>query len=34
LNVVQRLIKEAKAALHIHTEMGRGTTFTLYLPAI
>jgi signal transduction histidine kinase len=34
LNVVQRLIKEAKAALHIHTEMGKGTTFTLYLPAI
>ncbi len=32
LNVVQRLIKEAKAALHVHTEIGRGTTFTIYLP--
>jgi two-component system, sensor histidine kinase and response regulator len=32
LNVVQRLIKEAKAALHVHTKMGEGTTFTFYLP--
>ncbi len=32
LNVVQRLIKEAKAALHVHTQIGQGTTFTIYLP--
>lgn len=34
LSIVQRLIKEAKGALHIHTELGRGTTFTIYLPAL
>jgi signal transduction histidine kinase len=34
LNVVQRLIKEAKAACHVHTKIGEGTTFTLYLPAV
>ena len=33
LNVVQRLIKETKAALHVRTQLGHGTTFTLYLPA-
>jgi signal transduction histidine kinase len=33
LNVVQRLVKEARAALHVHTKIGVGTTFTLYLPA-
>lgn len=33
LNIVQRLIKEAQGALHVHTEHGVGTTFTLYLPA-
>src|SRR4029078_1419903 len=32
LNIVQRLIKEAKGALHLHTEVGKGTTFTVYLP--
>ncbi len=32
LNVVQRLLKEAKAALHVHSQAGQGTTFTLYLP--
>ncbi|MDB6122622.1 MAG: Response regulator receiver sensor signal transduction histidine kinase [Pedosphaera sp.] len=32
LNVVQRLVKEAKAVLHVQTKMGQGTTFTLYLP--
>jgi len=31
LNIVQRLIKEAKGALHLHTEVGKGTTFTIYL---
>ncbi|MDB6066489.1 MAG: Response regulator receiver sensor signal transduction histidine kinase [Pedosphaera sp.] len=33
LNVVQRLVKEAKAALHVQTKIGHGTTFTVYLPA-
>jgi two-component system, sensor histidine kinase and response regulator len=34
LNIVQRLIKEAHGALHLHTEPGRGTIFTVYLPAV
>jgi signal transduction histidine kinase len=34
LNIVQRLIKEARGALHVHTEVGRGTTFSVYLPAV
>lgn len=34
LNIVQRLIKEAKGALHVHTDVGRGTTFTLYLAGL
>jgi signal transduction histidine kinase len=33
LNIVQRLIKEAKGALHLQTRVGEGTTFTVYLPA-
>jgi two-component system, sensor histidine kinase and response regulator len=33
LNIVQRLVKEAHGALHIHTRLGEGTTFTIYLPA-
>jgi signal transduction histidine kinase len=32
LNVVLRLIKEARAALHVHTKIGEGTTMTIYLP--
>jgi len=32
LSIVQRLIKEGNGALHIHTHVGEGTTFTLYLP--
>lgn len=32
LNVVQRLIKEAKASLHVNSKAGEGTTFTVYLP--
>jgi signal transduction histidine kinase len=32
LNIVQRLIKEGKGALHVHTRTGEGTTFTIYLP--
>lgn len=33
LSIVQRLLKEAKGALHLHSKVGEGTTFTLYLPA-
>jgi signal transduction histidine kinase len=33
LNIVQRLIKDAQGALHVHTERGAGTTFTIYLPS-
>ena len=33
LSIVQRLIKEARGALHVHTELGKGTTFTVYLAA-
>jgi signal transduction histidine kinase len=33
LNIVQRLVKEANGALHVHTRVGQGTTFTIYLPA-
>ncbi len=32
LNIVQRLIKEAGGALHVHTEQGKGTIATIYLP--
>jgi signal transduction histidine kinase len=32
LNIVQRLIKESNGALHVHTQLGTGTTFTVYLP--
>jgi two-component system, sensor histidine kinase and response regulator len=34
LNIVQRLVKEAKGALHVHTRPGGGTTFSVYLPAV
>jgi signal transduction histidine kinase len=34
LNIVQRLIKEAKGALHVHTLQGQGTTFTVYLSGV
>jgi signal transduction histidine kinase len=33
LNIVQRLIKESNGALHVHTQLGEGTTFTVYQPA-
>jgi signal transduction histidine kinase len=33
LNIVQRLVKEAKGALRVQTRVGEGTTFTLYVPA-
>ena len=32
LNIVQRLIKEGNGALHVHTQVNEGTTFTVYLP--
>jgi len=34
LNIVQRLIKGARGALHVHTQVGEGTTFAVYLPAM
>jgi two-component system, sensor histidine kinase and response regulator len=34
LAIVQRLVKEANGVLHVHTEPGKGTSFTLYLPAV
>jgi two-component system, sensor histidine kinase and response regulator len=33
LNIVQRLVKESGGALHLRTQTGGGTTFTVYLPA-
>jgi signal transduction histidine kinase len=33
LNIVQRLVKEARGAFHVHTQIGQGTTFTVFLPA-
>jgi signal transduction histidine kinase len=33
LNIVQRLIREARGAFHVHTLIGQGTTFTVFLPA-
>ena len=32
LSIVLRLIKEANGALHVRTQPGKGTTFTVYLP--
>ena len=32
LNIVQRLVKAAHGALHVHTVANEGTTFTVYLP--
>jgi two-component system, sensor histidine kinase and response regulator len=32
LNIVQRLIKEGNGALHVHTQVGAGTIFKVYLP--
>ena len=34
LNIVQRLIKEGNGALHVHTQIGKGSTFAIYLPAV
>lgn len=33
LSIVQRLVKESAGALHVHTRVGEGSTFTLYVPA-
>jgi signal transduction histidine kinase len=33
LDIVQRLVKEAKGLLHVHTRPGEGTNFTVYLSA-
>jgi len=32
LNVVQRLVKESRSALHVKTKLGHGTTFIIYVP--
>jgi len=32
LNIVQRLVREASGALHVHTELGEGSSFVVYLP--
>lgn len=32
LTIVQRMIKDAHGALHVHSQPGKGTTFTVYLP--
>jgi two-component system, sensor histidine kinase and response regulator len=32
LNIIHRLIKQGNGALHVHTQTGEGTTFTIYLP--
>ena len=34
LNIVHRLVKGAKGAFHVRSEVGKGTTFTVYLPAV
>jgi signal transduction histidine kinase len=34
LNIVQRLIKENRGALHVHSDLERGSVFTIYVPAV
>lgn len=34
LCIVKRLLAEARGGLHVHTKVGQGTVFTVYLPAI
>jgi signal transduction histidine kinase len=34
LDIVSRLVQGAKGAIHLHTRMSQGTTFTLYLPTV
>jgi signal transduction histidine kinase len=33
LAIVHRLLKEARGCLHVHSQVGVGTTFNIYLPA-
>ena len=33
LSIVQRLLKEARGGLHVHSKPGQGTIFTIYLRA-
>jgi two-component system, sensor histidine kinase and response regulator len=33
LSIVKRLVEQAGGAVHLHSEVGAGTTFTVYLPA-
>jgi len=33
LKIVQRLVKQARGALHVHTQVGQGTSFTVFLSA-
>jgi two-component system, sensor histidine kinase and response regulator len=33
LNIVQRLVRQAKGAVHVHSVPSEGTTFSVYLPA-
>jgi signal transduction histidine kinase len=34
LNIVLRLVKQARGALHVHTQVGEGTIFTVYFSAL
>lgn len=34
LNIVQRLVRNAHGALHLQTQVGEGTAFTVYFPAV
>jgi len=34
LSIVHRLIRDAATALHVHTRVNEGSTFTLYIPAV
>jgi two-component system, sensor histidine kinase and response regulator len=34
LSIVQRLVREAGGALHVHSRVGHGTVFTVYVPAV
>lgn len=34
LSIIMRLIKQANGVLHLNTVVGRGSTFTIYLPAV